>query len=69
MDVHFLAPARLELLAAHPALGAEHLHGTRRLLLRRFPFDVVYIIENEKLVLVALAHHRRKPGYWQDRSV
>ena len=58
----------LELLSSHPQLGAEHLEGTRRVLLRRYPFDVVYLIESDRILVVALAHHRRKPGYWRDRT-
>lgn len=57
-----------ELLSSHPQIGAEHLEGTRRVLLRRFPFDVVYVIESDMVLAVALAHRRRKPGYWRDRT-
>jgi plasmid stabilization system protein ParE len=40
-------------------------HGTRRYLLRRFPFSVVYRVEPERIVIVAVAHGRRRPGYWK----
>ena len=42
-------------------------HGTRRYLLRRFPFSVVYRIEPTRIVIVAVAHFRRRPGYWRSR--
>jgi plasmid stabilization system protein ParE len=42
-------------------------HGTRRYLLRRFPFSVVYRIEPTRIVIVAVAHARRQPGYWRSR--
>jgi plasmid stabilization system protein ParE len=42
-------------------------HGTRRYLLRRFPFSVVYRVEPERIVIVAVAHGRRRPGYWKSR--
>ena len=38
--------------------------GAKRLLLHRFPFDVVIVEENGELVVVAVAHHSRRPGYW-----
>ena len=41
--------------------------GAKRLLLHRFPFDVVVIEENGELVVVAVAHQSRRPGYWADR--
>ena len=43
-------------------------HGTRRYLLRRFPFSVVYRVEARRILIVAVAHARRRPGYWQSRD-
>jgi len=43
-------------------------HGTRRYLLRRFPFSVVYRIEKFRILIVAVAHGRRRPGYWKGRE-
>jgi len=42
-------------------------HGTRRYLLRRFPFSVVYRIEPSRIVILAVAHGSRRPGYWASR--
>jgi len=42
-------------------------HGTRRYLLQRFPFSVVYRVEHRRILIVAVAHARRRPGYWQAR--
>ena len=39
----------------------------RRRLVRRFPFGILYYIEPEEIVIVAVAHLRRKPGYWKKR--
>jgi len=41
--------------------------GTRRYLLRRFPFSVVYRVEPSRILIVAVAHGRRRPGYWRRR--
>jgi hypothetical protein len=38
------------------------------LLLRKFPFSVVYYIRNDELRVVPLAHHSRKPGYGVNRK-
>jgi toxin ParE1/3/4 len=32
-----------------------------------FPYRVVYLVQDTELVVVALAHEKRKPGYWRDR--
>ncbi|MFW6012287.1 MAG: type II toxin-antitoxin system RelE/ParE family toxin [bacterium] len=54
-------------LAAFPEHGSPHLAGTRRIVLGRFPFDVVYLAEPQEIVVVAVAHHKREPGYWRGR--
>jgi toxin ParE1/3/4 len=41
--------------------------GTRRYLMRRFPFLVIYRHTNQAIQIVAVAHGRRKPGYWRSR--
>lgn len=42
-------------------------HGTRRYLLQRFPFSVVYRVEARRVLIVAVAHALRRPGYWKSR--
>ena len=42
-------------------------HGTRRFLLRRFPFSVVYQVFEHQVLIVAVAHAHRRPLYWQPR--
>lgn len=42
--------------------------GARRLILERFPYDIVAIELPEEAVVIAVAHHSRKPGYWRERS-
>lgn len=32
-----------------------------------FPYRLVYLVQVTELVVVALAHEKRKPGYWRDR--
>ncbi len=39
----------------------------RRRLVKRFPFGVIYRIEPDKILIVAVAHLRKKPGYWKKR--
>jgi|TARA_R110000823_G_scaffold312795_2_gene439799 toxin ParE1/3/4 len=42
--------------------------GARRLILERFPYDIVAIELPDETVVIAVAHHSRKPGYWLGRS-
>lgn len=42
-------------------------HGTRRILLERFPFSIHYRVNEDDIVIVAVAHQKRRPGYWAGR--
>lgn len=50
-------------LLENSEIGAPHIGETRRVLLTRFPCGVVYLPEDQEVVVVAVAHHRREPGY------
>ena len=41
--------------------------GCRRFLLRKFPFSVIYQIDNKTVYILAVMHNSRKPGYWTER--
>jgi plasmid stabilization system protein ParE len=42
-------------------------HGTRKFLLQRFPFAVFYRELPFGIQVLAVAHGRRRPGYWKRR--
>ena len=50
-----------------PELWPTYLLGTRRYLLKRFPFALVYRLTDEQIQIIAVAHGSRRPGYWADR--
>lgn len=58
----------LALLCEQPRLGARWRNQRRRFPLRRFPFSIIYYTRGDELRVVALAHHRQKPGYWAGRK-
>ncbi|MDO8757468.1 MAG: type II toxin-antitoxin system RelE/ParE family toxin [Elusimicrobiota bacterium] len=41
--------------------------GMRRCLLARFPYGLIFGVDGETLVVVAVAHLHREPRYWVDR--
>lgn len=55
------------LIATHPDMGAPTVDGCRFLVLDRFPFSIVYRRNADTLTIIAIAHHRRRPGYWARR--
>jgi plasmid stabilization system protein ParE len=40
---------------------------TRRYHLKHFPYTVMYEVTGQQVTVFAIAHQRRRPGYWQDR--
>jgi plasmid stabilization system protein ParE len=55
-------------LAQAPQRWAGGPHDTRRLLLRKFPFLLIYRERTgREIQIVAVAHTSRKPGYWKER--
>ena len=45
-----------------------HVAGTRRYIFPRFPFSLVYREYGGVIEVIAVAHHKRKPGYWKSRD-
>jgi plasmid stabilization system protein ParE len=58
----------VEVLRTHPELGARWRHESRRMPLRRFPYSIIYLLQPDELRILAVAHQRRKPGYWSSRQ-
>ena len=58
----------VELLLEHPKFGAVWRDATRRLPLRRFPYSIVYELREDEVRVIAIAHQRRRPGFWKGRA-
>ena len=54
-------------VAQFPLTWPRGRRGTRRLILRTFPFAIVYHVNEDRIVVVAVAHLKRRPGYWIGR--
>jgi toxin ParE1/3/4 len=50
-----------------PVPGIAGTKGAKRVILRRFPYDIVVIERNSEAIVIAVAHHSRTPGYWRER--
>jgi len=64
---HALTLLRNESPPLVPVQGEAATKGAERLLLQRFPFSVIVVRRGQELIVVALAHFSRRPGYWRDR--
>jgi len=56
-----------QLIAEFPEAGEEIRPGIRKRLVRSFRCSLIYSIEPEGLLIIAVAHHSRRPGYWAGR--
>lgn len=45
-----------------------YLSHYRRYILRQFPFSIVYHIRPDEVLVLAVAHGHRRPGYWRKRT-
>jgi plasmid stabilization system protein ParE len=59
------ALARIE---EHPHQFPPYLLGTRRCLLRRFPYTIVFDVTPASVLVLAIAHQHQRPGYWSHRK-
>ena len=68
-EFHDAVVASVGLIQEHPEIGAARGRGdARHIVVRRFPFGIVYRIRHDNLYVVAIAHTSRRPGYWKSRS-
>jgi toxin ParE1/3/4 len=60
--------AAMERILEAPQRWPTYAHGTRRYLLRRFPYLIVYRELPTGIQVLAVMHGRRQPGYWKTRT-
>lgn len=41
----------------------------RKALLRKFPYSIIYKVGEESILILAIAHQKRKPKYWAERII
>ena len=63
---HAIDSAVSKIVGAHTQYPLAD-HGTRKLVLERFPFNIFYLSSESEIVIVAVAHQKRRPGYWASR--
>ncbi|WP_409028869.1 type II toxin-antitoxin system RelE/ParE family toxin [Gracilimonas sediminicola] len=53
---------------AHPKSGSLLTKQDRRIVLDRFPYEIIYYISKTIITITAVKHLKRKPGYWESRK-
>jgi plasmid stabilization system protein ParE len=59
--------ASLAQIASHPQLYPIYTKNTRRRVLAGFPYSVIFQEKDDVILIVAVAHAKRRPGYWRRR--
>ena len=54
-------------IAESPERWPQYRRGTRRYLLQRFPYAVIYRLSGTSVQILAIAHARRRPEFWKQR--
>lgn len=71
LGVEFVAEfdQALDFIAATPLAAPvwKEDRPYRRKTLSRFPYCLFFLVEDEVVVVLAVAHTRRRPGYWLAR--
>jgi mRNA-degrading endonuclease RelE of RelBE toxin-antitoxin system len=66
-DLVFKFKEALSKIELNPFLSQNLSSGFRKVNLHRFPYKLIFEINDTEIIVVALAHHKRKPGYWKNR--
>jgi len=63
------AQAAANSILHNPLAWQVELGEIRRFLLNRFPYKILYMIDGEKIVVIAFMHQHQAPDYWIDRAI
>jgi plasmid stabilization system protein ParE len=60
--------ATIRRIEHHPEAWSRLSTNTRRCRTSRFPYGVIYQVDEDDLIVVAIAHLHREPGYWRSQN-
>ena len=60
--------ARFARIREYPDAAPQVAERARRLVLAKFPYSLIYETRDDCLVVLAVAHHRKRPHYWRIRG-
>ena len=60
--------AGLDHIRRVPAAASEVYPGVRRVVVRRFPYGILYRVDPDQIAVIAIYHSKRDPRGWQERA-
>ena len=58
----------LKRIAESPETWPRTRSNEHRFVFKRFPYSIIYRVRLNEVFITAIAHHRRRPGYWRHRN-
>jgi len=55
-------------IAEYPQAWSIERGDVRKCLLHKFPYKLMYSVEEDHILVIAVAHQHRKPDYWIGRD-
>jgi len=65
---HFIVQSSIKKISENPFMFRVLKVPFRRFLLSKFPYMIIYSIEPDHIRIMAIAHCKRKPEYWNKRA-
>lgn len=53
-------------ISEHPQGWPKERGTIRKCLLHKFPYKLIYSVEQDHIFIIAFAHQRRRPNYWME---
>lgn len=60
--------ATLSRIGLYPVTWPEFESGIRKCIVKRFPYALIYTVEDDVIIILAVMHMKRKPDYWKNRN-
>jgi plasmid stabilization system protein ParE len=58
----------IRLISQHPSRWPRFDDQRRRLIVRKFPYSIIYELHGDDVLVLAVAHGKRRPYYWRERA-
>lgn len=59
--------AGIRFIARNPETYPSEYKGTRKYLVKRFPYKIIYLVERERIIVLAVIHSKRSPDLIKKR--
>jgi toxin ParE2 len=57
----------ISIILNYPESFSKYTKHTRRAIVNIFPYNLIYSVSFNKIIVIAVAHQNRKPNYWDKR--